>query len=207
MTLFFNSDVSPSFGGPRAENVEHMLKLRACSACKHHHHSFVCSSPKTFIARPLQSKQQHNNHSSMSTELGPVRRSSRRGAKKRVYSAGDLVEIHDVSSNKKVALFCSGSLIIPLSCRWSPPANPEELRSRNRIEPQERLPAMIRIGNQQDDTKTSHILFLLEIDGSGLPRTPGLQGAGILRAQPPLDDQFSQGRELDGPGSVRGLVW
>ena len=29
--------------------------------------------------------------------IEPIRRSSRRGAKKRVYAVGDLVEIHDVS--------------------------------------------------------------------------------------------------------------
>lgn len=83
--------------------------------------------------------------------IEPIRRSSRRGAKKRVYAVGDLVEIHDVSivfchrrtSNHMVVLGGRRTMARAV-CR----ANPDESTKRNR---------RMCIWNSQRVSTSSHI--------------------------------------------------
>ena len=132
---------------------------------QYHHQSEVALL--TFLVLSCQTKHSQSSNIIMSIELGATRRSSRRGAKKRVYAVGDLVEIHDVSIVPS-----------PFCCQTGSRANPGESSERNRGNLISVTSLVLRLQYltfqlfRHPSGPCPHSENLSENDGSCLPRTP-----------------------------------
>ena len=151
--------------------------------------------PPPHSHRPNGASACQHSHSSMSMESGIIRRSSRRGAKKRVYAVGDFVVIHDVSILVRFFIIIDRPSCVSVS---SGRANPAGVRQgiaaatwRNKISMNHEwwMNSNIQQSMSASTTNiiththqyellsgTTRVLFLifqtrLENDGSSLPRT------------------------------------